>query len=568
MPYRVFLVVYLVVAIPAAVFVAFPAILLIVLLFTFGLAFPLALLPAVAVYLTALWPAVLVWRDGHRALAAMIAAAALAITAIAPGLLAAVLAKSEAAAILAGDVEGRLPSAPRAIEIETAASFSGGSDEPLRKAPCNETCQTLLLGRDVDAVRIRTVTGGRRAKVQTIVYSYEERPACPKAFADAKTALPATQVAAAHGRCLVPTINGDWTPVVRLVIAKQRKGWKSRAPLLYTDGDRTRYELQVAEGASWRVVSRATELRTKALMIPLVLGFPNSYGLELRSGWERTTLVFGATDAAAILRASAGYRVALPEPPPPEPIHKTIDRILSAGGDEPLGPELMAVINHHLDTLRGQQRELSPQDVALLQRLLANKRVVDHFHVSEALRRHPEVAAPVIGDILDRLEKPVSEAHGHNHSHLAWIVARAPIESVRPYGQRILKIADMSDQWHLAPLLRIAGRLDVDGSDLLRRRLKAASRSVREAAVVGVCAADQPWATALAPAVEGILDYYRGKRWGGNGDLIVALKIMKRNERDAEVEAFLRTLPENDARRIKARLARRPRTDAGPDCST
>jgi hypothetical protein len=78
MPYRVFLVVYLVVAIPAAVFVAFPPVLLIVLLFTFGLAFPLALLPAVAVYLTALWPAVLVWRDGRRALAAMIAVAALA----------------------------------------------------------------------------------------------------------------------------------------------------------------------------------------------------------------------------------------------------------------------------------------------------------------------------------------------------------------------------------------------------------------------------------------------------------------------------------------------------------
>lgn len=57
MPYRVFLVVYLVVAIPAAVFVAFPAILLIVLLFTFGLAFPLALLPAVAVYRTAANPA-------------------------------------------------------------------------------------------------------------------------------------------------------------------------------------------------------------------------------------------------------------------------------------------------------------------------------------------------------------------------------------------------------------------------------------------------------------------------------------------------------------------------------
>jgi hypothetical protein len=99
MPYRVFLVVYLVIAIPAAVFVAFPPVLLIVLLFTFGLAFPLALMPAVAVYLTALWPAVLVWRDGRRALAAMIAVVALAITAIAPGRLAAALAKMHAAAI-------------------------------------------------------------------------------------------------------------------------------------------------------------------------------------------------------------------------------------------------------------------------------------------------------------------------------------------------------------------------------------------------------------------------------------------------------------------------------------
>ncbi|NVO17901.1 MAG: hypothetical protein HXX10_28100, partial [Rhodoplanes sp.] len=491
------------------------------------------------------------------------AVAALAATALLPGFLADRLARHDAAGVSAGDVSGRLAVPPRAIEIDMRASFQGGPDEPLRRAPCDEICQALLLGREVDAVRIRAVDAGGQRVVQSIVYSYAERPACPPAFAEAKTALPVTQAAATRGRCIVAAIDGAWTPGVRLVVREERNGWLSSVPWLHTAGTLTRWEIEALEGPGWRLVARATELRTGVLTVPLVVGYPNSYGLELRPGWERRERVFGATSAAAVLRAATGLRVTMPDPDPPEPARQTIDRILSSGGDAPLGPELMAVINAHLDTLRGA---LSPEDVALLQRLLASKRIVDHFRIYLALERHPDVAAPVIGDILDKLAIPVDESKGHDHSHLAWIVVRAPIDSVKPYGERVLAVAGMSDQWHLAPLLEIVGRLDADGSDLLARRLNAKSDTVRLAAAVGVCAADQPWAAGLVPTVEALIERNRGKSFRGD-EVVVASKTMQRHGHGAAADAFLATLPEQDARRIAVRLSRPPTGNPVRDCT-
>lgn len=558
---KAFAINYLVVAGLTVALVAFPSLLFPIFVVTGPVALPLLFVPTVAVYLTVLWPAVLVWSMGLRVTAAGLAVVTLAIAAVGPGLLARRLAERDAKLVLATDINGRLSSPPRAIEFEVPPTPFADRFKPLRNAPCDEACQILLLGREVDAVRVRGVWPKTRHSLSPVVYTYQERPSCPKAFDEGKTALPVTQIAASQGRCIVPIVDGEWAPGIKFIVSKESEGWTSSEPLLHTAGDLTRYELWTAEGQDWRIVSRTTELRTKVLSIPLLF----SYWQNLQLGGERRKLVFGATNAAEVLRAAAGYRLTMPDPGPAEPIQQTIDRILSSGGDEPLGPELMAVIDQHLDTLRSK-RELPPDDIALLHRLLSNKRVVELFHYYQVIQRRPGLAAPLIGEMLNRLEKP-DDGKGFNHSFLTWMVVRAPIESVKPHGARVVRIAEKSDRWEFAPLLRVVGRLDVDGSDLLARRLKAPSHEVREAAAVGVCAADQPWAVDLLPAVEGILEYYRQKRSGGNGDLIVALKIMKRRGRDAEVDNFLRTLPDTDARLIRASLTRAPRQDIADDCA-
>jgi hypothetical protein len=84
-----------------------------------------------------------------------------------------------------------------------------GSLGPLMDAPCDAVCQRLLLGREVEWVRVSAVsgprTGSRRVRASQ-VYSLEAREPCPQAFADAEAVLPETQQAQAQGNCI--TANG------------------------------------------------------------------------------------------------------------------------------------------------------------------------------------------------------------------------------------------------------------------------------------------------------------------------------------------------------------------------
>jgi hypothetical protein len=556
MPIRRFLIIYAAVALIGAILVSAPAVAVILLLFSFGLAAPLLLIPTVWVYLTVLWPAVFARSAGlPRVVCVALGVACVGALAVVPPLLAPRVARLDGASILADDVAGKLPTPPKAIEFEKTGPFYGGPNDPLRDAACDKVCQTLLLSREVDSVRVHAVLGGDTSRTSVaIVYSYQERPSCPKAFADADAALPATQAAATRGRCIVPNVGGAWSAGVKFGTREDRNGWRSSQPFLHRTDGLTRYALHVVDAGTSRLVARATELRTRALTTPLYVGYADSYGMELRPGWGREKLTLNASDPVHVLRAFTGLRIEMPSEEPPEPALQMVERILSSGGDEPLGPELMAVINKHLDTLRG--RPLTRDDVALLERLVANKRVTDHFRLYTVLERHPEAAAGMIGDILDRLAKPVPESAGHNHSHLAWVLARAPIESLKPHAARILATAETSSEWHLSPLLRVAGRLDVDATDLLARRMAAKSSTVRGAAVYGACTADERWASKLLPAVEGILGQYRGRSYGGNDDLVVALRTLMLKGRDETVSTFLQAIPEADAKRIQNSLTR------------
>lgn len=546
-----FSVLYLIVAGLGLMFVWQPLTLIYALLFTGGLAYPLLYAPAAAVYLTTLWPAIIVQRlSGRWSFSSALAAICLTALAFGPGLLASKIASRDAAPILAQDIVARFDgSPPREIEFERPSRNQGGPDDPLRTADCDALCQTLLLTREADSVRITPVPRARRPL--HVVYSYQQRADCPRAFADAATALPATKMALSRGECIVPAINGPWIPSVKIVTSESSKGWASSAALLHTAGDMTRFDVFTSETGQWRLLSRTTELRTKVLRMPLLLGFPNSYGLDLKPGWERTQVVFNTSDTTRVARAVLGYRASPAPTPPPESQLDTIARILKRPGTEPIGPELMAPINDYLTEMR-KQATLSPADIDLLERLVADRRISDHLRVFLVVQRHPHAGAGMIPSILDRLEIPIDQAKGHNHSHLAGMLALAPIEYLRPQAKRILAVAETSDQWHMSPLLTVVGRFDIDPTALLRRRLASDSNTVREAAAMGVCLASDPWATTLVPNLRGILELYRGRRYGGNKDIVLALRILNHRGYEAEIDPFLSTLTEHDARRIRA----------------
>lgn len=548
---------YVIVAGLAALFIIQPVTLVYALLFSFGFGFPLVFVPSAALYLTALWPAVLAkWRGFSWPRALAIAAAGVLAVALLPGMAARMLAGHDAAAVLSKDVLGRLASPPRAIEFEQVRRGDVVRVDSLRLAPCDALCQNLLLAREVDAIRISSLLLKRAPDVH-IVYTYEERPDCPRAFADAKTALKTTQHAASHGRCIIASIGAEWAPGTKILISETREGWRSTILLLHTAGDLTRYEVLVFEAGAWQLRARTTELRTKVLRTPLLFGFPDSYGFNLRPGWERTLITYNNSDRTSVARASLGYRAEPGAEPPAELPIETITRILSRPGSEPFGPELMVPIDKHLKQMR-TQKTLSPEDIKLLEILVADKRVTDHRELSLIMSRHPEAGAGMIKSILERLEVPTPEERGHNQAIMAWILARAPIGSLIPHAERILAVANSSGDWHIAPVLRVLGRIGVDPTELLRIRLRNRSHNVREQAAYAVCVADEIWGRELAPDLLAVLEAYRKRSLGGNSDIVWALKGLKRWGRGSEADQFEAQLSGMDARHVEYRMKSTP----------
>lgn len=308
----------------ALLYIAWPEAVLFLALPTLGLALPPILLsPALALYLTGLWPAVIAGHAGlSRRGAIGLGFLSILAVAIGPGLLARQIVRRDAGPIIAQDRVGHLDSPPRRIEFEYPATDDGWPLDPLRTAPCDALCQTLLLDREVDEVRINAVSSGT-IRAARVVYAYQELATCPRAYAEARAILPATREAASRGRCIVATVDGNWTPHVKLVVARLPKGWISSHPFLHDTGKLTLYDVVVLEAGQWRLVSRATELRTAVILMPLLVGlwvppmfdYRVSSALKLVLQWARVPFVINPMDVTAVARASLGYRAEMPGEP-------------------------------------------------------------------------------------------------------------------------------------------------------------------------------------------------------------------------------------------------------------
>jgi hypothetical protein len=550
-----FLVLYVLVAVISAAVALIPGLATLVVVLTFGLGLVLLPAPTALIYMTALWPAVLLRRVGLGLICALAVA-------VAPGMLSRWTADSDSKTVLAADIARKFSSPPRRIEFEQdVRETTGYGDriERLLNAPCEEMCQTLLLSRQVDEIRVTAIGAGTRAPrgQVSVVYSYQQRSGCPSAFSRGGLALPATEMRATLGECIVASVDAPWSDSARIVVT-QGRDWTARASWLHDKRSFTRYEVYASSDTKAVPLARYTHLQTSVLSMPLVYGPIDSYGLQINLGFRRHQVTFNPSDIGLVLRDALGFKTdALPASPVESAIN-TAHRILDGSGTEPFGPELMAPINRAVEEMKRRQT-LSLADTSFLQRLVVDRRVNDHFQVYLLLERWPAAGSGMIEPILERLERPVAESTGHNHSHLAWILVRAPIESLRPFAPRIMLVAALSDEWHYAPLLRLTGRLGVDPTSLLLKRLRGASSHAREGAVIAVCLADEPWRERLLNEIEALLERSVVKRYDGQKELSVALFALGENNPTAA--ALLARLPEHDAERLRFDAARSGRHD-------
>jgi hypothetical protein len=492
-----FLVLYVLVAVISAAFVLAPWVATLVVFLTFGLGLVLLPAPTALIYMTALLPAVLLQRIG-LGLVCVFAVA------VAPGMLSRWAASSDSKAILAADIANKFSSPPRRIEFEQSVRETtgyGDRTERLLNAPCEALCQTLLLSRQVDQIRITAIGAGTRAPrgQVSVVYSYQQRSGCPSAFGRGGLALPATEMRATRGECIVAVIDAPWPSSAKIVVT-QGRNWKAKTSWLHNRRSFTRFEVYRSDGTNAAPVARYTQLTTSVLSMPLVYGPVDSYGLQINLGFRRHSSVFNTTDIGGVLRDVLGLKTDSLPTSRPEPALETVNRILASHTEDKFGPETLTFINYYLDTIIKEERPIN-EHITLLEKLISDKRIDDHQRVGKLLQYNSNAAASMVEPLLQRLEKPVPEWQGHNHNVLAQILVQVPEERLRPVARRILAAAELSDQWHYAPLLRVVGRLGIDPQDLLLRRLNARSEAVRSAAMYGVCKAHEPWRARLMPAL-------------------------------------------------------------------
>lgn len=229
------------------------------------------------------------------------------------------LTRSRAADATKGD---RLePGQHRPATIEFAVPLSSYRPrEPLMDAPCDAVCQRLLLGREAEWVRVKAVAGQGTVSprvVASLVYRLEAREACPRAFADAKAALPETLQAQAQGRCIVTSVADDdpEEPAGASVLTTAGYRWIETARSIRTSPSLPRQrkvEIVLAlPGPGTKVIAVQTELEMVQLSLPWRAAVIGGDLSSLRLEAARFTEAFRPIDMADLLRRSLGYRIAI-----------------------------------------------------------------------------------------------------------------------------------------------------------------------------------------------------------------------------------------------------------------
>jgi hypothetical protein len=532
---------------------SYPDWMIVILMLTFGLGIPLFFAPALAFYMTFLWPAVVLYSGfGWRRFAGIVAVITLLTVSLVPPFRAGIKARDFGSQNATTEVSKTLSSMPTVLELVVPLNFYGGPDDMLRNAPCDAFCQRLLLSGAVRAVQVSTTQG--TSKKISVVYRIQQNQSCPKAFGDGSIVLPETQDAASRGQCIYAKKVTGSQPSVRIEKTVELNDTDDKH-LFFVPKRSTTYTVSEYYNGSWRRRSKFVEYETEVLSYPLLPLFVGTGGLSMKSGWWRHDVVLNPVSPERVLEVSTKQKLKELPKVAMEPPVAFVKRVLSRPGSEPFGEEILVPIRNYLNTLRPRQT-LSAEDKAIVQQLLGDRRFSGMAFLLSALEAEPELVIPLIPGLLNRLAVPIDESKGHDHNAIGWLIARAPIESVRPFSGQIIRIAESSDQWHVSPLLVVAGRLDADASDLLIRRLKAESWTVRGAAVNGICSADAALKARLLPELKAILAIYGGKHYGGNEDLELALTGLKNGGFEAEVESYLKLNEESDAKRLSYAMTR------------
>jgi hypothetical protein len=487
-----------------ALLLAVNGVAVLVLVMTFGLGFPLLFAPTIALYLACLGPAVLLAGRPGWWLGLALSFGAVSAVALLPPRLSEAEAGAEVARATAGDTAAPLGERPRTLEIVRPSDEGSNLDAPFFEGElCGPACRALLLGGEVDWVRVVSLAWARGRQPAQEVGRVRLMRATGAGCATADS------VADLDAACVifVPDVAEPAGLVLR-----------------FEDGSRGVDEPYPGAGwatpMGWRRVTatlpgastpalRRTEVRLAVVTRPALLGAAvrgmSSRGLEL----YRTTRAHGAVGFAGVLR-ELGYpltrldgEVARAEKrphglagPPDDEATARLTSILDLPGDAPFSPEQQKMVALWLAAARGWSKEggWAPPRVELVRRITADARVRNAWPLDQIVERAPAVAAAVLPDVIAR-----TEALGLPRD-APWTAAwygftRVDPAVLHPHGARIAALIDA----HPDPLVLFAGRLAVDPTPWLVPLVRGDARDGLRDRLRAACVAEARWSAQLLP---------------------------------------------------------------------
>jgi hypothetical protein len=535
------------------------------LMLTLGLAFPLVFAATFVPYMVAFLP--LVFSARRRLVVALPVSIALAVAWFAvPSILSERQVNATVAALIASDVRPTEPTVGRTFELRRKKSFLYGlGGQFMPEEPCSDFCRSLLLGGEVDWVRIVMVDDRPASRKKA------EEAEAPSTFFRAlkgqKCAAPG-EPAKADERCVVfADDSGEPASMIAEISEKSRiDRLKLGAGALFSPGGERVVTISRMKNGQPEVVLQNTELQLHAVMKGSLLG-PEISGMNSRGiAFVKSPREFNHADFPTLLRA-VGYTVAdFSETPAPDgakpkrswqnPPSADDSRAVVSVLDLPaatFNQEQGAVIDRWMMHARAYS-EWPAERLELLRRIVRDHRVTMVSFFDQVFERNPTVTKALMPDVLDRIATMGEERNLDPGWGGAIAMRRIDPALLTPYADRILTIARSGGRAGDA-ILGAVGRVGVDPKPYLEPMRKPADGEIDGERVQAACRAEARWAPSLVPMLRGLVTEAELSRSSARIEYVLEA-LMRHGDKDFVLQA-IESSKWSDADRQRRRLMSR-----------
>jgi hypothetical protein len=532
---RRLLIVYAVLTLLAALFLALPPIGVLFSLFTLGAA---GYLPSLWLYVTAMMPGVLLrWIGLRWPLSATVCVAAVAALALLPAWIAEPQAKRIILDYTSGDLRKELPLHPLNVElVRPGKVYLRGDDDPIEHAACDEICQRLLLTRQVQKVSV--VAYPWKGEPVIVTYSLAKMDRCPTAFAKDSNVLPSTTRANIAGICIVPS-RGE--ALERSVSIRHETIQRTVVPALALVEVRDVERIDISERRAGREdhLFRNTQVTIAAADAPLMVfqyaGFLTTVNgnAVAKHRWTTNPLNLLSFMAHALGLSIVPDDAIRPDLPPGAAIRRqegtlVVDQgmvrsILGKPGADRFSPDLQAAVNTWTDQYWTERAAPDDNAKSLFADIILDSRMSRAGGVSAALLRNPDLVPQLADAILTRLAWAVDVNEFQQDRQFAKLFADQDDRVLMRNSEKLLGALRTRLSRNTSPLLVPAARLGRDGLPYLLAGMSSDDYQILADAAEAACRARSDIAADLSVVVQTLLS----KGSPAPGSLIIALAALQ-----------------------------------------